>query len=160
MIETRDELAVCLGKDGKVYAIGGFGGRNNEPLASVEVFDIRTEKWARAPSLNIPRRALAAAALADGIYAIGGFDGTRNLNSVEKYEEANNEWVRVGELRRGRCTHSAVSIFDTQEIIVMGGFDEEALDSVEKYSAISNEWEEITLMPSPRFMHASVLIIE
>jgi hypothetical protein len=48
----------------------------------VEVFDIRGEKWSRAPSLNVPRRALAAAALADGIYAIGGFDGNKNLNSV------------------------------------------------------------------------------
>jgi hypothetical protein len=32
--------------------------------------------------MNTPRRALAAAALADGIYAIGGFDGTKHLNSV------------------------------------------------------------------------------
>jgi hypothetical protein len=63
-------------------------------------------------------------------------------------------------LKRGRCTHSAVSIFDTQEIVVMGGFDEEALDSMEKYSAVSNEWEEIAQMPSPRFMHASVLLTE
>ena len=38
------------------------------------------------PSLKAPRRALAAAALADGIYAIGGFDGHHHLSSVEKYE--------------------------------------------------------------------------
>ena len=31
--------------------------------------------------------------------------------------------MRVADLKRGRCTHSAISIFDTQEIIVMGGFD-------------------------------------
>lgn len=79
-----------MGKDNKIYAIGGFGGKNNEPLTSVEVFDIKMEKWQRVPSMNTPRRALAAAALADGIYAIGGFDGIRNLNSVEKYEEANS----------------------------------------------------------------------
>lgn len=35
MIEHRDELAVCLGPDNKIYAIGGFGGKNNEPLKSV-----------------------------------------------------------------------------------------------------------------------------
>lgn len=86
MEEPRDQLAVCLGKDNKIYAIGGFGGKNNEPLKSVQIFDFRTQKWHRGPSLNIPRRALAAAALADGIYAIGGFDGTTHLNSVEKYE--------------------------------------------------------------------------
>lgn len=32
--------------------------------------------------MNIPRRALAAASLADGIYAIGGFDGQKHLSSV------------------------------------------------------------------------------
>lgn len=29
MNEARDELAVCLGKNNKIYAIGGFGGKNN-----------------------------------------------------------------------------------------------------------------------------------
>jgi N-acetylneuraminic acid mutarotase len=149
-----------LGKEGKIYAIGGFGGKNNEPLKSMEVFDVREGKWSKGPAMGIARRALAAAALADGIYAIGGFDGTRHLNSVEKYEEGNGEWVKLAELKRGRCTHSAVSIFETQEIIVMGGFDEEALDSVEKYSLITNNWEEISKMPSARFMHASVLFSE
>jgi hypothetical protein len=28
MIINRDELAVALGADGKIYAIGGFGGSN------------------------------------------------------------------------------------------------------------------------------------
>ena len=35
MAEVRDELAVCVGKDDLIYAIGGFGGKNNEPLRSV-----------------------------------------------------------------------------------------------------------------------------
>jgi hypothetical protein len=82
MMETRDELAVCWGKEGKIYAIGGFGGKNNEPLKSMEVYDVREGKWSKGPAMGIARRALAAAALADGIYAIGGFDGTRHLNSV------------------------------------------------------------------------------
>jgi len=32
--------------------------------------------------MNTPRRALAAASLADGIYSIGGFDGQKHLSSV------------------------------------------------------------------------------
>jgi len=34
------------------------------------------------PAMNEARRALAAAVLADGIYAIGGFDGSLYMNSV------------------------------------------------------------------------------
>jgi len=35
MNEPRDELSITLGNDDKIYAIGGFGGNNNEPLKSV-----------------------------------------------------------------------------------------------------------------------------
>lgn len=33
----------------------------------------------------MPRRALTAVTLPDGIYAIGGFDGFNYLSSVERY---------------------------------------------------------------------------
>lgn len=29
MNEQRDQLAIAVGNDGKIYAIGGFGGANN-----------------------------------------------------------------------------------------------------------------------------------
>lgn len=35
MHEPRDELSVVVGKNNKIYAIGGFGGRDNQPLKSV-----------------------------------------------------------------------------------------------------------------------------
>lgn len=82
MIEPRDELAVVVGKNNRIYAIGGFGGVNNEPLRSAEVYDPKTEKWKLLPNMNEPRRALSAAVLADGIYAIGGFDGSNYMSSV------------------------------------------------------------------------------
>ena len=87
MNEPRDELAAVVGKNNKIYAIGGFGGKNGDPLKTVEVYDPKTEKWKYMPSMNEPRRALSAAVLADGIYAIGGFNGDLYLNSVEKIEE-------------------------------------------------------------------------
>lgn len=37
------------------------------------------------PEMTEARRALAAVALPDGIYAIGGYDGKQYLSSVEKY---------------------------------------------------------------------------
>jgi hypothetical protein len=42
MNEARDELAVVVGKNNRIYAIGGFGGINNEPLKSAEVYDPKT----------------------------------------------------------------------------------------------------------------------
>jgi len=49
-------------------------------------------------------------ALPDGIYAIGGFDGTQYLNSVEKYEDG--RWTLIQSLNHPRCTLSALSTPD------------------------------------------------
>ena len=91
MLHKRDELAVALGPDGKVYAIGGYGGSNTLSIANddtqdkqatasnclrtAERFDFATGQWEMLPEMNEARRALAAVALPDGIYAIGGYDG-------------------------------------------------------------------------------------
>ena len=64
-----------MGPDNKIYAIGGFGGPKNTCLSTAERYDPVTKKWEKLADLNIPRRALSAVALPDGIYAIGGFDG-------------------------------------------------------------------------------------
>lgn len=110
--------------------------------------------------MQIPRRALSAVTLADGIYAIGGFDGQNYLRSVEKYDEYSNTWTMVADMREARCTHSAVAIFETQEILVFGGFDISPLASVEKYSVVSGRWEIVAEMPTPRFMHGCLYVKE
>jgi hypothetical protein len=98
MIQKRDELAVALGPDGKIYAIGGYGGGgsltqndsgdnskgSSNCLRTAERYDFVTGQWEMLPEMNEARRALAAVALPDGIYAIGGYDGKQYLDSVEK----------------------------------------------------------------------------
>jgi N-acetylneuraminic acid mutarotase len=81
-----------LGNEGKIYAIGGFGGKSNEPLNSVEMFDPKTNKWTYVAPMKYARRALSAAFLLDGIYAIGGFNGEHYMSSVEKFEESVGKW--------------------------------------------------------------------
>lgn len=133
-------MAVTIGNNDKIYAIGGFGGVNNEPLKSIECFDLRSKQWKQLSKMKYARRALSAAVLADGIYAIGGFDGNSYLSSVEKYDTTTNEWSEISGMNVARCTHSSMAIYETQEIYVLGGFDFLPLSSVEKYSLINNEW--------------------
>lgn len=61
--------------------------------------------------MNHARRALAGAVLADGVYAIGGFDGSSYMCSVERYEEGDDSWSEVTSMKQSRCTHTAVSIY-------------------------------------------------
>ena len=114
MIEARDELAICA-YENAIFAIGGFGGSCNNYLnlvntclKTVEVFT--SGKWGHCGPLNIPRRALAAVSLPDGIYAVGGFDGTQYLNSVEKYEDG--RWTLIEPMIHPRCTLSALATPD------------------------------------------------
>jgi hypothetical protein len=42
--------------------------------------------------MEFNRRALAVVAMPDGIYALGGYDGTRYLSSCEKYCLSTGKW--------------------------------------------------------------------
>ncbi|EAS03065.2 kelch motif protein (macronuclear) [Tetrahymena thermophila SB210] len=158
MLEKRDELAVTQGLDGKIYAIGGFGGEYNTCLNSAERYNPIYQRWEKIAPLNIPRRALSAVTLPDGIYAIGGFDGNNYINSVEKYDEQLDRWTYVSSMRYSRCTSSAIVSQNNQHIYVLGGFDNGPLDSVERFNVINGMWESLQNMPNKRFMHCCQLI--
>lgn len=82
----RDELAACLGPDNKIYVIGGYGGGDNTGFNSAERYDPETGHWEMIAPMKEARRALSAVALPDGIYAIGGYNGTKYVQTVEKYD--------------------------------------------------------------------------
>ena len=76
MTSRRDELAACLGPDGKIYVVGGYGGSDNNCLNTAERFDPELGEWEQIANMRQARRALSVVALPDGIYAIGGFSGS------------------------------------------------------------------------------------
>ena len=94
MPTARAGLAAALGREGRIYAIGGTPDSINDPqgrawpraLSTVEIYDPRTNRWHRGPNLGVARWSLAAAALPDGaIYAIGGIGvGDDSLPTVER----------------------------------------------------------------------------
>ena len=82
MITKREELGLAFGPDKKIYAIGGYNGK--ECLKSGERYNIEAKKWEQIAPMNTPRRSLCAVALPDGIYVMGGYDGAHYLSSCEK----------------------------------------------------------------------------
>jgi N-acetylneuraminic acid mutarotase len=160
MSMKRDELAACLGPDGKIYALGGYGGGENSCLSSAERFDFTSGKWEIIAPMNEARRALSAVALPDGIYAIGGYNGKEYVSSVEKYDFFSKEWVKIKSMNKARCTLSAVATADFNYIYAIGGFNGAALSSVERYDIAREEWEELNIpaMLQKRFMHSCILV--
>ena len=107
LINRREELASCIGPDGKIYAIGGYGGTNNKScMNSVERYDPNTDTWELLANLNEGRRALSIISLESSysIYAIGGMNVKDCISSVEKYDIKSNTWTVVGNLTSPKCT--------------------------------------------------------
>ncbi|VDL97571.1 unnamed protein product [Schistocephalus solidus] len=78
---------------GRIFAAGGYNG--SIFLRSVEMFDPSAGplepggligQWTELSSMKTPRSRVSLAASAGRLYAIGGFDGERNLNTVECFQ--------------------------------------------------------------------------
>lgn len=83
-----------------------------------------------------PRRSFTLVSLPNGLYAIGGHDGKSFLKSVEMYDFESEDWVEVASLNQARFTHTALCTGDYQNIIVLGGFQNQPLKTVEVYDTI------------------------
>jgi hypothetical protein len=66
-----------------LYALGGSHG--GAPLDSCEALGAGGTAWRRIASMSTARVWHAAAVIADDIYVVGGYDGTRALGAVEAY---------------------------------------------------------------------------
>lgn len=74
MPRPRQQAGAALAADGRIYVVGGtYSYMSPLPVDDVDIYDPRTDRWSRGPSLRHPRRSHAVVATADGrIYAIGG----------------------------------------------------------------------------------------
>ena len=83
MIHRREDLSLVYGNDKKLYAIGGYNGK--ESIKIVEKYDMISKKWEVGQPMNCARSGHCSVVMADGIYSIGGYDGKNTLSSCEKY---------------------------------------------------------------------------
>lgn len=129
-------------------------------LSSVERYDIEKNSWTKKCSLNESRTGHCAIAMQDGIYVMGGNNGTEYLSSVERYNEDSDEWEKMPSMNIERGFASAVGSPCGRYIYVLGGQGEEErpLNSIERFSLIDFTWEIVGKMKSRRSGHCSLLI--
>lgn len=164
-----------------LYAIGGFDG--NERLASIECYHPENNAWTVLPPMKIGRSGAGVAAyvfniifkvqscsqhndfffnfhrLNQYIYVVGGFDGSRQLASVERYDTENEVWHSLNPIKISRSALS-LTVLDGK-LYAMGGFDGQSfLSLVEVYDPVQDKWEEGTALTSGRSGHASAVIYQ
>lgn len=90
---------------------------------------------------------------------VGGFDGNRQLASVERYDTENQVWDSVAPIQIARSALS-LTVLDGK-LYAMGGFDGHSfLNIVDVYDPSQDKWEESTALTSGRSGHASAVIYQ
>jgi len=93
----------------KVIIAGGYNGGS---LSSTEVLDLVNRRISTGEEMATPRHVFHLAAIVSArekIFALGGTDGSTNLNFVEEWVEESSTWKAANELSEGRYSFGAVA---------------------------------------------------
>ncbi|CAB1329607.1 unnamed protein product, partial [Coregonus sp. 'balchen'] len=102
-----------------------------------EAYDTRTDRWHMVASMSTRRARVGVAAIGNKLYAVGGYDGTSDLATVESYDPVTNSWqpeVSMG--TRRSCLGVAV----------LHGL----LYAAERYDPLTSTWTSISAMSTRR----------
>lgn len=120
-----------------------FGGQNLDykALCDVEIYDCLRDTWEVGSAMRFARRNCASCELEGRIYAIGGFDGTRIIDSVEAYDSRLKSWMQMEPLPNGRS--SPMATVNGGKLWVLGGTSGTRLRTVDMFDPRANRWESL-----------------
>jgi N-acetylneuraminic acid mutarotase len=114
----RDHLAV-VAAGGKLHAIGGRYGDNDQMSDLHDVYDPATQAWTSAAPLPTARGAIAGALYNGLILVVGGEDETRTYVENEGYDVEFRRWLKLAPMPAGRHGHGAAVV--GASVYVAGG---------------------------------------
>ncbi|XP_072573427.1 kelch-like protein 3 isoform X3 [Paramormyrops kingsleyae] len=168
---TRPRTPVSLPKVMMVV-----GGQAPKAIRGVECYDLQEDRWYQVADLP-SRRCRAGKSVADArfglppsegsalswmpsapvgvvfmagrVYAVGGFNGSLRVRTVDMYDSARDQWSSVCSMQERRSTLGAAVLGDL--LYAVGGFDgSTGLSSVEAYSPKTDEWSSVAPMNTRR----------
>jgi hypothetical protein len=147
-----------------VYAIGGFA--NGGFLSTVEAYSPVTGMWATLPSMPTARQAPAGATApcptgvgglaGTCVYAIGGFNSSGDLSTVEAYSPVTGMWAALRSMPTARdglagATAPCPGALNRTCVYAIGGENLSGfLSTVEAYSPVTGMWAAPRSMPTAR----------
>ena len=127
-----------------------IGGQAPKAIRDSECFDFQTNTWSELPQPLPTRRCRAGlAVLNNHVYAIGGFNGSMRVKSVDSYNPFTKQWTNCTQMEARRST-LGVAVLNNL-IYAVGGFDGSiGLQSAEVFNPHSQQWQFIASMSTRR----------
>jgi hypothetical protein len=139
----------------RLYVIGGYTQSFLSvwhPVATVYRYDPDKDAWTERSRMPTPRGALAVAESGGRLYAIGGYDGSRNRAEVEVYDPAADAWTTAAPLPTPRDHLAAATVGG--RIHAIGGRLNQSyarnLGTVEAYDPAADRWTKAADLPTAR----------
>ena len=78
-----------------IYAIGGDGPAEFEPVISMERYDPSNDTWYFAPPMRVGKAGTCAVDVDGKIYVIGGTTGHEALKSCDVFDTSTQQWTKL-----------------------------------------------------------------
>lgn len=85
----------------------------------MECYHPENNAWTDMPSMKVSRSGAGVAVLNQYIYVVGGFDGSRQLSSVERFDTDRQTWETVTPMKTSRSALS-VNVIDGKLYAMVG----------------------------------------
>eukprot|EP01083_Nonionella_stella_P141106 434141_1 len=128
-----------------LYVSGGYNGQWHNIL---QIVSLSSYEWVNSPpNMNVNRSSHACIVHNNYLWAIGGFDGSSKLKSIERVfvpDITNNEWILSSDLSTRLSALRVVEWYDT--LYVVGGWDSYD-DRVDMMHVIDGNTGDVSLSP-------------
>ncbi|CAC5356437.1 unnamed protein product [Mytilus coruscus] len=156
---SRCHHCSVVSEDMHLYIAGGCN-KEKVVVNNVMRYERYLDKWIKVASLNTPRAKFGMAALDGYIYAIGGFDGTSRLSTVERYCPKTNKWSFVASLTQPTSRIFAVGL---NGFLYAAGGDVDPgnssmVDTFIRYNPVCDVWENLKSMSFSRAVSGLVTL--
>jgi N-acetylneuraminic acid mutarotase len=135
-----------------IYLVGGWG-RGAMSTATLQAYDVETDRWSARAPMPAARREVNGASLIDGRLYVAGGVNNNDVNYLAKtlfvYDPATNSWTRKADMPRvGACGAQAVI---ARKLYVYSGCGHEH-DEFFRYDPETDQW---STLPRPPSQHSS-----
>ena len=117
----RRFLPAAVLSDGRVLLAGGLRAGTVQDLATVDIYDPRTNTWSVAPSMGEPRRRPSAVTLRDGRVLVLGGEELADQRTAELFDPVAGSWKRAANSIAPHAGGKAFVLDDGRVIFLASG---------------------------------------